>query len=329
VSVDECSSIYQVMLANLGGKELPKAEQALASGKEYLTKCKDLSDIEGGDKIVKYVSEKIPGLEKRVGIMKLEKTFNEALKQRNRDHLITAAKQLLPSEPPYSLDLILDIASVGFDNASMVPPVDKYNDDAINSAKRALEKLKAGAKSGDSDKFGFYVSYATDKCSDARANATGWMNYTIGIITRQKDLKSALPYLHKASQEGCETKTFPETYRYIGSWYIDESNQLSERRKQMLAAAQDAETPETTAMFDLQMGYIDRAVDAYARAYKIAGTNPKATHAYKDELFAKLKELFAVRYEGDTSKLDGYISKVMETPFADPATPVSPVKTTP
>ena len=329
-TVGECSSVYQVMLATRDSKELPKLEQALASGKEYLSKCKDLSDIENGEKIVKWVSERVPDLEKKVGIMRLEKTFNEAVKQRNQDAVVSSAKKLLEINPPYSLDLILDIASAGFDNASAVPPVDKYNDDTIKYAKLALEKLRSGVKSGNSDKFGYYALYANEKCADGRANAIGWMNYMIGFITltRQNNAKDALPYIYKASQEGCGTKSFSEVYRFIGSWYIDESNKLSDQRKQLIVTAQNTETPESAALLDLQMGYIDRAIDAYARAYKVTASNPK-TKAYKDGLLAKLKELFTARFEGDTSKIDSYVAKVTDTPFIDPATPVAPVKTEP
>jgi hypothetical protein len=81
-------------------------------------------------------------------------------------------------------------------------------------------------------------------------------------------------------------------------------------------------------MLDLQMGYIDRAIDAYARAYKVTAANPK-TKAYKDGLLAKLKELFTARFDGDTSKIDSYVAKVTDTPFIDPATPIAPVKTEP
>jgi hypothetical protein len=198
-TVDDCNSIYQVIVANYRSQELPKAEQALASGKDYVAKCKSLSDSEDGDKVVKWVTEKIPSLEKSVGIMRLEKAFNDALKQRNQDQLVSAAKKLLEINPPYSLDLMLDIASVGFESASSGTPVDKYNDDAIKYAKLSLEKLAGGAKSGNKDKFGFYVSYVTDKCADGPTNATGWMNYTIGYITlnRQKNAKDGLPYIYK------------------------------------------------------------------------------------------------------------------------------------
>jgi hypothetical protein len=328
-TVDDCNSIYQVIVANYRSQELPKAEQALASGKDYVAKCRGLSDSEDGDKVVKWVTEKIPTLEKSVGIMRLEKTFNDALKQKNQDQIVSAAKKLLEINPPYSLDLMLDIASVGFESASGGTPVDKYNDDAIKYAKLSLEKLAGGAKSGNKDKFGFYVSYVTDKCADGPANATGWMNYVIGFITltRQKNAKDALPYIYKASQAGCGTKSFSEVYRHIGSWYIDESNKLSDQRKQMIEAAQNTETPESAAILDLQMGYLDRAIDAFARAYKVTAANPKASQTYKDGLLAKLKELFTLRYDGDASKLDSYIAKVMDTPFVDPSTPVAPVKT--
>jgi len=329
-TVEQCTSIYQVLTSNQNSAELVKVEQALSSGKEYLEKCKNLS-AEGSDRIVTYITNQIPKLERSVDTLRIERSFNNALAQRNRDELISTAKKLLERNRPYSLDLVLDIVSIGFDSASLSVPNDKYNDDAITFANLALKKLEAGENSGNKDKFGFYVAYKTDKCADGRANAIGWMHYTIGFIkfTRKKDSKDALPYLYRASQNGCETKTFSENYRLIGSWYIDESNLIGEQRKQLLTAAENKETPETASMFELQMAYIDRAIDAYARAYRQASISPKAVQAYKDALLNKLKELFAVRYEGDTSKMDAYVSKVSDTPFPDPSTPVAPPKTTP
>ena len=60
-----------------------------------------------------------------------------------------------------------------------------------------------------------------------------------------------------------------------------------------------------------------------------AYANPKTIHAHKDSIKSVLKELFAARYEGGTSKMDAYLSKVLETPFIDPTTTVVPVKLAP
>ena len=331
-SPEDCTAIYNNMVANLNSTQIPKAEQALALGKEYATKCKDLAGEEGFDKIGKYVSEQIPKLEQKIPVMKLEQSFDAAVAKRNADLVVSTAKQLIEKGRPYSLDLMLDIASVGFDNASANPPNDKYNADAIQYANLALTRLGKGDDSGSKEKaFGFYYKYKNEKCADGRTNAVGWMNYTIGLITstRQKDAKGALPYLYKSSQDGCETKAFPESYRLIGSWYVDESNKISTQRSELIKAAGDKETSDTAALLELQMGYIDRAIDAYARAYRQAGANPKTVPAYKNALQSILKELFTARYEGDASKMDAYVAKALDTPFVDPTTAVAPVKAAP
>ncbi|HUR98168.1 MAG TPA: hypothetical protein VMZ26_08915 [Pyrinomonadaceae bacterium] len=331
-SPEDCNSIYQNLVARRGSTEIAVAEQALASGKEYQTKCKGLAATEGFDKIDQFINLEVPRLQEKVDIMKLEQAFDAAVKKRSRDDVVSTAKQLIEKNRRYNLDLMLDIASVGFDNASAAPADDKYNADAIRYATLVLEKLEKGEDSGTKDKrFGFYFPYKNEKCADGKINAAGWMNYTIGFITstRQKETRAALPYLYKSSQAGCETKAFSESYRLIGSWYVDESNKISAQRAALIKAASDTETPETVALLELQMGYLDRAIDAYARAYRQAATNLKTVPAYKTSLQGVLKELFAARYEGDISAMDAYVAKVMDTPFIDPATPVAPVKATP
>ena len=328
-NVDECRSIYEVVSANVNSKEVPKLEQAAASGKAFLTQCKELT-TDGWDKIFKWVSEEMPVLENRIGALKVEIIFNNAIAKRNYDEMIAAAKQLIERKPTQALDFTLDIASIGFDNASAKPPVDKYNADAIKFANLALKKLADGDTSGNKDKYGIYAPYKNEKCADGKTNAIGFMNYTIGYImfAREKKTKDALPYLYAASQTGCETKEFSDGYRFIGSWYVDEAIKIGQRRTELLKAAGDKETPETQAMFELQMGYVDRAIDALARAARISNTNPKASQSYKDLLQERLKELFVARFDGDTSKISEVVSKALDTPFPNPSTPVTPVKLT-
>ena len=327
VTVEECNSIYNVVTTNELSRDIAKLEQAISSGKEYVAKCKDAG--EGADTVIKYIAGRLPIIEERLTLLKLERSYNDSRKQRRFDEMIASGKQLIDRNRPYALDVMLDIASVGFDNATA--KIDKYNADAIKYANLAIEKMATGAKSGNEDRFGYYVSYKNDRCADGKSNAIGWMNYTIGYIkfARENKPKDAFPYLYKASQDGCETKSLSENYRLIGSWYVDEAIQIGDRRKAQLTAAGDQETPETSALLELQMGYVDRAIDAYARASRTAAMNPKASPAYKDALLNKVKELFAARYDGDTSKMDAFVSKVLDAPFPDPSTPVEPVKTTP
>lgn len=327
-SLEECQPIYQKFLQERTGAGIPEWTAAIATGRLYLQRCSALRDQ---DEVKNYVTNQIPKLENKISqkkIADIEAAFNAELKANNADGLIARAKELISLDRPYSLDLTLDIASVGFDKAVADPPLDKYNSDTIKYAKLALQRMSEGKASGNADKYGFYVEYKTKDCVDGKVNATGWMNYTIGLITfiRLKQTKEALPYIYSATQVGCETRNLSEAYRMIGSWYLDEAIKLNVTREEKVKAAGDKDTPETLAILALQKGYVDRAIDAYARAYKTASApNSKASQPYKDGLLKKVNDLFNFRYEGDTSRVVAYLAEVMSKPFIDPALPISPV----
>ncbi len=335
---DDCSAIYQVVFDNRNSPDIKKLRLARLSASDYLTKCGDIKDQE---QLKTYVTGQIPKIEERIKqaeIKLVEERYNNAIKNKNYDDMLSFAKELLKMDRPYSLDLMLDIASVGYDNASARPAVNKYNDDAVTFAKKAIQAMSEGKTSGNVDKvsgkadlYGGYIAYKTAKCVDGKTNAAGWMNFTIGYITYvgMKKTIDALPYLYKASQAGCETKENSEVYRLIGSWYIEELAKLDATRMEKVKAAGDNDTDETLSILAMQKGYVERAMDAYARAYKTAKASETASQATKDSLLKKLKGVYEFRYDGDLSKFDPYLEKAGTTPFVDPATPVTPVKEEP
>jgi len=327
-TLEECNTIYERFKVERTGKDIPEWTAAIASGKEYLDKCSSLDPPQ--DDVKTYVTGQIPKLQQKIAdkkIKDMEARFNAALKANNADEIVASAKDLINSNRPYSLDLMLDIASVGYDKATANPAVDKFNGDAISFAKMALQKMSEGQASGNADNYGFYVSYKNKDCADGKVNATGWMNYTIGVITsvRLKQTKDAVPYFYKASQVGCGTKTLAETYRFIGAWYLDETIKLNASYAEKTKAAGDKDTDETLAILAMIKGYADRGSDAYARAYQ----NAKTPGAYKDGLLKRVKDLYDVRYgenaSADAAKFDSFVAQVSAKPFVDPTTPVTPI----
>ncbi len=324
---EECQAIYKVVLDNRTSTEISKLQMALSSANDYLKKCSELTDQEA---VKTYVTNQVPKIQERIKsaeIKAVEDRFNAALKAKNYDDMLSTSKELIKMDRPYSLDLMLDIASIGFDNASAKPPVNKYNDDALSYAKQAIQKMGEGKTSGNADNYGFYIQYKTAKCADGKINATGWMNYTIGYITyvSMKQKNAALPYLYKATQAGCESKEYSEVYRLIGAWYLEEFLRLDATRMEKIKMAGDKDTEETLALLALERGYSERAMDAYARAYKTASESKTASQSYKDALLTKLKEIYGVRYDDDMSKFDLYLKQAGTTAFLDPLTPVTPI----
>ena len=334
-TLEDCTTIYQALLDNRTSTDVKKLRLALSSANDYMKKC---GDREGqGDEIKTFVTKEIPKIEERIKaaeIKMVEDRYASAVKTRNYDEMLATARELLKMDRPYALDLMLDVARVGYDNASAKPAVNKYNDDAIASAKQALKSMGEGKGSGNIDTttgaatYGYYVRYKTVKCPDGQANAAGFMNYIVGYITyvSLKQSKDALPYLYKASETGCATKGRADIYSMIGDWYVDEAVKIDTTRIEKVKLAGGKDTDETLALLAMQKGYIERASDSYSRAFKSAKASETASQGYRDALLQKSRELYGFRLDGDVSKFESYIEKAGTTPFVDPATPITPIK---
>ena len=336
---DEKTKLYNTYIENYD-KSLDKQKIALAAAKQYVEKYgANAEDKEQVD----YFKNAIPSLEE--GINKVERDankakedaavfekFNTANKAKNIPELFTTGKQILAKQPDF-LDINLVLASAGFDQAVLATPVDTYNNDTINNSRKAVQLIESG-KASETEQYGAgnYI-YKNEKFTDTKSNALGWMNYTIGYITyyRQgKDnaakKKEALPYFYKATQHNSFNKNNPFVYQTVGAWYLDEAIKIDTKRKELIKTAGDKDTDETLAMLAEQKGYADRAIDAYARAYKFAKDDPKQKKEYTDNLYSRLKELYTFRYEGKTEGIDQFVASVQGKPMPDPTTAITPVK---
>jgi hypothetical protein len=322
---EECQTIYQKFLDNRKGPEIFKYETAVAAGKEFLEKCKTL---EGQDDVKAYVEKQLPNVQKNLDVAiwnrDVIKPFNDSFAAKNWDVTFAKGKQIVAKQPDF-IDVMLVLASVGFDQAAANN--DKYNADTLNMAKQAIQKINEGKPSVTGDygagfPGGVSYIYKTQNCPDGKVNATGWMNYTIGYINfyRHKNSKEAVPYLYKALQVGCETPKMGDIYRMIGAWYVDEFKKIDDERVKKIEANGGKDNEETIAILALERGYMERIVDAYARASKLA-----RTPATKDAWLKLAQNFYKFRFNDDMSNFDKWVSESTAKPFTDPTTPVTPV----
>lgn len=324
--------LYDTYIANYDKPEIDKKKIAIDAAKQYVEKYgANAADKEQVD----YFKTAIPDLEKGVveqqkleaakiagaNQQKLFTRFDAANKSKNTADLFASGKEILAQKPDF-LDVNIVLASAGFDQAIANPPVDTYNNDVINYSKAAIQQIEAG-KPSVTKEYGAINYVYKDK-----DNALGWMNYNIGYIMyyRQNNKKEALPFLYKATQQNSATKSFPDIYRAIGAWYLDEAIKIDKDRKAKIVAAGDKDTDETLAMLSMQKGYADRAIDAYARAYKIAKDDKNSKKEFTDNLYSRLKELYVFRYDGKTEGIDQFVAAVQSKPLPDPSTAITPVK---
>jgi hypothetical protein len=315
----EKQAIYDKFLANRKGPEVAKFEIAVSAGEEFLQKYGDDAEIAA------YINKQLPPIKKFLDANKSAGSFDSSLTSKNWDGAFAAGKSLLATNPD-NIDVMLVLASVGFDNATATPPVDKYNTDTINYAKAAIQKINEGKPSLTKNYgAGAYV-YTTTKYADGKNNALGWMNYTIGLImaNRMNQKKEALPYLYKATQTPGFVKDSPDVYALIGTYYRDEYNRIVTDRAAKIAANGNKETPETREALGMQQAYADRAINAYATALKVANANPDVKPDYKKGLTDNAKLFYKARFDKDEGA-DAYIAAELNKPFVDPTSAVVPV----
>lgn len=338
--VEAQQALYKTFTDNYSGKTVAQKRAAIEAGNQYIEKY---GACETGKEIVDYLKTNVPKLKEKADAQEArEKTdklytgFDTALKNKNTGEIFSNGKQILAQDPNL-VDVLLVLASVGYDQAVANPPVDTYNNEAVNYAKTAIQKLESNTESKTGDYGVLQYSYKTKEFPDGKANALGWMNYTVGYINyyRLNKKEEALPYLYKATQVNSGTKTNAFLYQTIGSYYRDQVARLGKdivakiEAVKKLEAAGESDTDaikalvkETNDLIALQKGYADRAIDAYARAYKMA--DPKDPQ-YRDGLYATLKEIYNLRYEGKRSDVDAFVANVNNTPLPDPTTKVTPV----
>jgi len=312
---DDCMGMYNKFLENRKGPEMPKFQAAITSGKEYLSKC---STLENGDQVKSYVTKDIPRMEEIVQANQEVEELKIALGAKDAEGAFAVGKKVL-ARNSNNVDVMLALALAGQDAAFGSAPVDKFNDDTLRYAKAALDRLNDPAVTVN------YVK-GTD-CADSRSMSVGAMNNLVGRIAwyKQKDKTAALPYLYRSTQSGCAAKQPPETFQMIGSTYQEGFDRIEADRQAKLKAAGDTDTEETKALYAVELGYIDRMMDAYGRAYNLANADAKYDADRKATLLAKVKELYTFRHDEKADGLDEWLKGLGSKKLPDPTSKVEPV----
>ncbi len=333
----EKAALYEKYTKNYNSKDIEKVKIAIAAAKEYIAK---FGANEADKEQVDYYKAALPPLEDTVRkageaaqFDAVVNRFDSSYPAGRYDETYASGKELLAKNPQL-LDVMIVLGSIGYDESLKNPANTKYNADTINYAKTAIQKIESGQTSKNYGAFGVYT-YGDFPRSEAnkndkfpgRDNALGNLNFKIGYLMyfSQNMKKEAIPYFYKASKYDSSVKNLPAIYQIIGDSYFEEAKRLNKESEDLAKAAGDKDTDESKAKDGLAKGYADRAIDAYARAYKLATANQAVKKEYKDGLYKLLQELFKFRFSGKIDGLDAYVATVMSKPFVDPSTAVTPV----
>lgn len=324
---EDLASMYAKFRTELKAK-CGEREAALATGKTIVEKFGN--DPLNAD-VIKYVKDKVAAIEKEDPRCKLNNRYNAAYTAKNWAEFFTVSKAIMADEGDSSLalDLLLTNVSVGYNLADR-DKNDTYNNDTLNWAKTALQKIDAG-KVSQTKNWGVFEPFGNKEA------AQSWSNYIIGWLMynklNQKNTES-LAYLYKATQVSNEKKNDTDIYTKIGTYYSNEAARLYNEYLEKRKANNNEDNDETKALLALARGTADRAIDGFGRVYKIALGDVKAKPEVKKALADKLTELYKFRFNMADAKqvdVDKYVTELVAKPMPDPATAVTPVvlETTP
>jgi hypothetical protein len=309
---------------------MEKAKLAIQTGEEFVSKY---GTCEADKAVVDFIKGKLPELKSYVGDKEMFDRFNGSIadiKTVNADVAFESGKQIMSAKPDLAFDVAIVLAQVGFDNSLKTPPLDKFNGEAINFARRAIKDIESGKTSETygAKVYSLAVLDANKKVDAAKSkqNALGWLNYIVASIMyyNQQQKKDAVPYFYQTTKFESPFKNKPDVYQAIGAWYLEELVKMDTSRLEKVKANGDKDNDETLTIWALEKGYADRAIDAYARAYQLAKADKAAKPEYTKGLYEKLQGLYKLRFD-KTDGIDAYIATVVSRPMPDPATTVTPV----
>lgn len=328
---DDKETLYTNFSACYTNKERVKMESCVETGKKYMALTKDSTEDK---EYYDFVKAQVERMEKRIVVLKereeMDKNyanFNAAITGKRWADVFTSGKAILAKEQD-NLDVMFVLASIGFDNLFGPAPDTTYVSESTSFAKLALKKIDEGKTSPTwgSGAYGFKT----------KENAQGWLNYYIGrMMTFQKKdapkddakelaiSKEAAPYFYKALKYNSDVKKDFMVQRGIASYYLNEYNKSVEEYSAKEKMSTE-DTLELKAMRELQMGYADRALDAFGRAYNTAKADtktPKATLDYLNKIFMNF---YSVRFK-DSTGAPAYLTGLAAKAQPDPSTTVSPI----
>ncbi|HEX8265189.1 MAG TPA: hypothetical protein VF596_07165 [Pyrinomonadaceae bacterium] len=230
---------------------------------------------------------------------------------------IFAGCQQFASQMPNNAYPVLVPIDYGFVMATSNPPVNTYNDQTIALAKQAIQKIESNSL-GD-------VKWA-DYQYKSKEDALAWMNYIIGTITfynlsgKEAD---AVPYFYKSLQSETDIKKKFQPYYALGFNYRTQYNKAVQDFQTKYASVTDP-TEEFKRDLGIQKALMDRAIDAFARAYK-AAADAKVSAAVLETRKKDLEQMYKIRFKDQPLNINEVVASTASKPLPDPMSPVTPV----
>ena len=338
--------------------EVPALKAASAAGKEFLEKW---GACESWKEQVAFVKPWIPRVDRKIEDAEFGPTFARFDKGVDTDNFdeIYAAGKLILAKYPDNHNVKYTMAVVGAPEvakAVQAKTTSKYAADSLNYSKAVYDQLKGGLELKNKLPDG-KPSIGVRKTETSKEEALSRLVYTIGFVNYYglNNKKAALPQYYEVTQIPGYFKSYAPVYVTISDYYRDEAenigkeivtltkeyNTLVDTVKKLPAGeasaaeatrldgeikAKDAQIKAKEALYN---GYVERAMDALARAYKAAKDTTPAEKTYKDALYKDLTALYNRRFPTKPTGLNDWVSAATAKPLPDPSSTVQPISDEP
>lgn len=274
-------------------------KEAYGVGKDYLTRYSSCNDAYS-QAVQKFVTQYGEAVRKIANEVEL---YDALYKNKDYAKAFQLGNQMIAADPE-NLKLLIQLGYASYNAQSLNPAVTIYSPTSLGYAKKAVKMLEAGKTPSQ------WVLFKT------KDEALGYLNFAIGEYLINSDPVSALPYYLKAASTA-PTKDLAVTYGRLGAAYqVGQYKPMQEA----FAAKYKEETEESKRALNDINQVIDRVMDAYARAIRLAGSDPKFQQV-KAEWMKPLTVFYKFRNNNTTTGLDAFISSTASKPLPKPFTP--------
>jgi len=261
---------------------------AYAAAKDYLATC--TTDDQYTAALKKFVKL----MDDANASASLNKQFDDAYKAKAYADQIRIGKQILATDPDNSAVYIV-MGMAGLSAPSVLS-------ESVQYAKKAIEMIEAGKPA---------APYTRDQ-------ALAYLNWEMAKASLKPAPADAIPYLLKAAKFESDLKKNPLLYLDLATAYNDGPRaKLTEEYK----AKYTVESPESKLALANINQFIDRQIDAMARAAALAGNA-----ADKKAVMDALTEIYKDR-NNKTDGLNELVAGILQKPLPEFPTPLTSLPT--
>ena len=203
------------------------------------------------------------------------------------------------ADEPNNLRTQIDLGYAGYLAASAKN--ESFNATALDYARKAISEIESGKAPPE---------WAPFKGKD---DTLAYLNYAVGFLSLKTSPDQAIDALLKSAKYDSDISKTPSTYYFLAAAYESGPYKTLSTAYQSQYAGKP-ETPESKAALEKLNTVMDRIIDAYARAIKVAGTDAKTEQSRKEWL-TQMTTYYKFRHEGSDAGLTEFIAASLQKPL--------------